>query len=98
MTRSFMRAQMRGADTLSMTAPSRSSGLRPFEQRVGRERDAVAQGRQRDALDVVGRHEVAAFEQRHGARAAHQRQRAARARAHAPGPDHSRVARARRTA
>ena len=73
------RCQIRGAATLSTIAAEQVVGLATFEQRIGRERDAMAQRRQRDALDVVGRHEIAAFEQCDGARAAHQRQRAARA-------------------
>ena len=72
-------AQMRGAATLSMTPVSRSFGRAALEQRIGRERDAMAQRRQRDPLDVVRASRSRGLQQRHGARAAHQRERAARA-------------------
>ena len=54
-------------------------GLAAFEQRIGRQRDTVTQRRQRDALDVIRRHEVAAIEQCDDTSGAHQRDRAARA-------------------
>ncbi len=72
-------AHRRGASTRLEQVAQQLVDAPAFELRVGREQHPVAQGRQRAALDVVGRDEVAPVEQRGGARRAHQRDRAARA-------------------
>ncbi len=46
-------------------------GFAAFEQCIGSERNAVAQSRQRDLLDVVRRHVVSAVEKRDHARGSH---------------------------
>ena len=71
--------------------------LAAVELGVGGERDAVAKRRERDALDVVRRHERARRDQRRGLRRANQRDGSARA-APTAIPGQSRVARAMRTA
>jgi hypothetical protein len=57
-------------------------GRAPLEQGIRRQRHAVPQRRQGDALDVIGRHVGTAVEERHRPGAAHERQGAARPAAH----------------
>ena len=91
------RRQVRGAATLSMTAREQVIRLAAFEQGIRGQCNAMTQRRQRDALDVIGRHEVASVDQRDDSAA---RTSASAPREPAPNasPGQSRVARTIRTA
>ena len=72
-------SQARGASTFCSKRSEDHVGALALDLQFRRERHAMAQRRQGDGLDVVGRDEVAAVDQRLGAGGAHQRDAAARA-------------------